>query len=224
MGSTTLAFVDTETTGLDPTRHHLWEVAVIIRADSAADHELSWRVRPDLTTADPNAMRFNRYYERIGELGNGPAGKAVLDVDSEDGPVVPNYRRNPNAAVVAADLARLLSGAHLVGGNPAFDAAFLATFLYTNGQAPSWHYHLIDIGAMAQGYQHGRVREMLTADPKLIVSSSILPQVPWKSDALSRQIGVNPDDFERHAALGDARWVRAQWDAMTAPAAPKEQP
>ena len=37
---------------------------------------------------------------------------------------------------------------------------------------------------------------------------------PWDSDALSRAVGVNPDDFDRHTALGDARWAKAMYEAV----------
>jgi hypothetical protein len=32
---------------------------------------------------------------------------------------------------------------------------------------------------------------------------------------LSRALGVDPDAYDRHTALGDARWVRAQYDTIT---------
>jgi hypothetical protein len=39
---------------------------------------------------------------------------------------------------------------------------------------------------------------------------------PWNSNDLSRGLGIDPDAYERHTALGDARWVRDQYDAMMA--------
>lgn len=37
----------------------------------------------------------------------------------------------------------------------------------------------------------------------------------------NRAVGVDPDDFDRHTALGDARWARAIYDAITG--GPKEE-
>lgn len=37
---------------------------------------------------------------------------------------------------------------------------------------------------------------------------------PWKSDALSRAVGVDPEQFDRHTALGDAYWAKAIYEAV----------
>jgi len=95
---------------------------------------------------------------------------------------------------VAERLARILDGAHLVGAVPSFDAAFLEPFLRRHGQAACWHYHLVDVEAMAAGNAQ--------AEP------------PWNSEDLSRWVGVEPDQFDRHTALGDARWAKAIYDAV----------
>jgi hypothetical protein len=38
---------------------------------------------------------------------------------------------------------------------------------------------------------------------------------PWDSEVLSRAVGVDPNAYERHTALGDARWARDIYDAVT---------
>jgi hypothetical protein len=38
---------------------------------------------------------------------------------------------------------------------------------------------------------------------------------PLVSDEVSRAVGVHPDRFDRHSALGDCRWVLAQLDVIT---------
>lgn len=120
-----LVFIDTETTGLDPERHHIWEVAAIVREDGKADEEFRRMMLTDLTTADPAALRLGRYYERI---------------RTEDR----SYR-----GVVAVDLAEVLDGATLVGANPSFDAAFLGRFLRDFELCPTWNYRLVDVEVMA---------------------------------------------------------------------------
>lgn len=43
----------------------------------------------------------------------------------------------------------------------------------------------------------------------------MVPALPWRSDELSRLIGVEPPgEAERHTALGDARWAARAWDAV----------
>jgi hypothetical protein len=62
-----------------------------------------------------------------------------------------------------------------------------------------WHYHLIDVENLVAGY--------------LAARGELIPP-PWKSDQLSAAVGVDPNDFGRHTAMGDVLWTRAQWDAV----------
>jgi hypothetical protein len=81
--------------------------------------------------------------------------------------------------------------------------------------APAWHYHLVDVEALAVGYLHGRHSDVILPDEGY---ARISP--PWKSDDLSRAVGVEPaTDDERHTALGDARWAMRLYDAITGGAA-----
>lgn len=122
---TRLAFVDLETTGLDPKRHEPYEIAII--TDDGTEH--SWWLPVDLSRADSNALRISRYYERH-----------PPDVDLD------------NPSRVASDIARLTAGAHLVGMVPSFDAAFLTVLLQRHGLTSAWHYHIVDCEALAAGH------------------------------------------------------------------------
>ena len=119
---TTLAFIDTETTGLDARIHQPIEVCVW-REDE--DEPNTLRLPHTLDFAENAALRIGRYFERgfhpEGEWTNGGTDQA-------------HY------------LARTLHGATLVGSNPAFDAAMLTRFI----GAPVWHHRLINVaeGAM----------------------------------------------------------------------------
>ncbi len=97
-------------------------------------------------------------------------------------------------------------GVHLVGAVPNFDADVLGTRMRANGICPAWHYHLVDVEALAAGYLASMAAGLANIDPL---------QLPWNSDALSAALGIAVSDEDRHTALGDARWARAIYDAVT---------
>jgi hypothetical protein len=90
----------------------------------------------------------------------------------------------------AHEVARITHGAHLVGAVPNFDAETLAPLLREHKLIAAWHYHLICVEALAVGYLHAKAFQ----------------RVADTGDA---------DQFARHTALGDAKWARALWDAVT---------
>jgi ATP-dependent DNA helicase DinG len=119
--SRSLVFIDTETTGLLPTRHELVEVAWAIE-----DGPVQRLVLPHaFIDPDPVALKVNGY----------------LDRDLYDQTTWATPRQ-------VMDLAEALAGNTLVGANPAFDAGFLSAYFDRNGlvSAP-WHYRLLDIQA-----------------------------------------------------------------------------
>ena len=173
-----VVFVDCETTGLDPDRHEIWELALIVD-----DEEHVWTVDVDLSKADPGALRVGRYYERLRER------KALASAPFE----------------VATQVWYLTSNRTLVGINPAFDAAFLTRFLHRHGCVPKWHYHVIDVKALAKGWLLGRHPKVPGMNP------------PWSTDDLARGLHLSPEGFDRHTALGDARLAKAMYEAVMAP-------
>lgn len=189
-----LAFIDTETTSLRPDRK-AWEVGLVLREPGRDDAEHRWLIRAadlDLGNADPAALRVGRFYDRHPEYG---------------GPDDPVWAE----AVALREIERLTRGAHLVGAVVSFDADVLGTRMRASGICPSWHYHLIDVEPLVVGYlsAYERRGRLLTAKIGL----------PWKSDDLSKGLGVRVSDDDRHTALGDARWAMRLWDAVMAPAA-----
>lgn len=176
-----IAFLDCETTGLNPDLHDVWEIGLILRYSDEADAEFRWTVKPDLTHADPKALEVGCYYDRT--VG-----------------VMWDY-----APEVALNLARFLAGAVVVGSNPAFDQAFLTRWLQRHGQVWTAHYRTVDVTTLGWGY--------LIGSDSSHDHGALVP----RSEVASRLIGVDPDDYERHSALGDARWVRDQFSAITAP-------
>lgn len=112
-------------------------------------------------------------------------------------------RYDAEAALTRCEAARVIyeatKGAHIVGAVPSFDTPRLENLLVRHGFKPSWHYHLLDVETLAVGWLAGRGE---------------LVRPPWKSDKLSAAIGVDPGDFNRHTAMGDVKWIRAQWDTV----------
>ena len=76
---------------------------------------------------------------------------------------------------------------------------------------------MIDVEALAIGYLHG-LDSRPVEDGRFDLGT--LMDLPWKSDAVSRALGVEPpsDEF-RHTALGDAYWAMTLYYAVTRGAA-----
>ena len=200
---TRICFIDTETTSLRHDRR-AWEVGLIVREPGHADAELHWFVDScdlDLGNADLFSLNIGRYYDRHPDvLFAADPGNCIADV-----------AKCRSEAEVMRAVERYTRGAHLVGAVPNFDAEVLAARMRANGICPSWHYHLIDVEALAVGYLSRKAGAAQMTDE--ITREFLAP--PWKSDDLSAALGVTASDEDRHTALGDARWARAIYDAVT---------
>lgn len=123
-----LVFVDCETTGLDPARHELIEVAVLrVHPQTlVVEAEVALKVRPErIEDADPEALRINGYSE-----------EAWADAISLD--------------EAMAQLAPVLEGAMLAGHNVAFDRGFLDAAWRRVGRRPeNIDHHLLDTATLA---------------------------------------------------------------------------
>lgn len=203
-----VAFIDTETLGLDPDYHPVWEIAVITEAG-----ERSWfqKVGPrSIKEAEPIALELSGFHDRYDH-------DAALDPsDSID------------------RFASLTKGRHLVGMCPWFDSERLhrlhrATLEpinwpgidrdgtgVKNGYEPRrhpWHYHLIDVETLIVGW----MARALHDEPDGLGDVARLPDLPWKSSDLVRLIGIDPEapEFQpAHQALADARLAQACWDKI----------
>lgn len=204
-----LVFVDCETTGLDPLKHEIWDLALIVREDDGIEQEYSWFIKPDLAKADGTALQIGRYYERTHDLHgptfyNGGLGKYVKDATQR-------YWSTPGD--VARRVAKLTSGAHLVGMMVHFDAQFLKEFLQTNEVQGAWSYHFIEAESLARGWlerdHHLSHWELPDKCPDWCKAAR---SVPWKSDAIIKALDV--DETDRHTALGDARITRDIYDSV----------
>lgn len=163
-----LAFVDCETTGLDPAMDEIWELAIV-----TGGNEVVIRREIDIESADHNALEINRYWQR----------------QNEPIPVMSDH-------LFALRVGALLDGKHIVGVNPAFDSAFIRELLADQDVACGWNHHLVDVLALVAGQRR--------LNP------------PWSSSELSLAVGINPNDYDRHTALGDAMWAKAIYEAVMA--------
>lgn len=175
-----IGFIDTETTSLGPQRR-AWEVALLIPNGSHL-HKHEWFIDSadlDLGNADPMSLRVGRFYERhpFG-LGRLMAGRAL-------------GRDAVREVEVLRAVERLTRGVQLHGSRPEFDMATLEPRMRANGLLPAWYHHPIDVPSMAIGYLRALGRP--------------LPEKA-SSEELSRAVGVEPNDFDRHTAMGDCLW------------------
>lgn len=130
MNRSDVVFIDTETTGLHPLEHEIWEIATIEWNSEVKKWE-PWQtfVRYEhLSTADPVALQIGRFEERY----------------------------NPDKAMSMAwalrNLRSIVRGKHLVGAIPSFDEERLRHAGYAHNVDLENHYHLIDIEAMVIGF------------------------------------------------------------------------
>lgn len=134
-----LAFLDIETTGLDPFENEILEVAYIRETEDGGETtEFSLQIQE--RRASEEALKINKYHQRRDALN-------AIELPWN----------------VAADkLSTELDGYVIVGNNPTFDLTFLRFFLRAWRKPITWHYRPLDIGSMACGLF--RVQEMKTPE------------------------------------------------------------
>lgn len=200
-----LVFVDVETDGVGPDARP-WEVALIRREMDGSERWTRFFVELGRAAADPAALRVGGFYSRhpVGRFLSGDLVNGGMPRVSPAGSFGDSFVSRYEAAV---RVARWTHGAHLVGVGVSFDARVLEQLLLTASLRPGWHYHLVDVVPMAAGWLNALPGRDLALAP-------VVP--PWSSDDLSRRCGVSPPEgAARHTALGDARWARRWWDALT---------
>lgn len=106
---------------------------------------------------------------------------------------------------------KLTAGRHLCGAVVSFDEERLRRLAWQWDRTPKWHYHLIDVEALAVGYLAALHRP--PAHP--LTDGGAVLGLPWKSDDLTAAIGLEPpSDEDRHTALGDARWAKRIYERV----------
>lgn len=207
-----LCFIDTETTSLNPETGRIWEFAGIRRefdddGNVSAEKTIWFQIEQLLHEADSFSLKIGKYYDRFGlagewepfEIFGGDSNEPILDAmkDSRAWPV----QGEVVSTFVAAQLVEeFTKDATIIGNVIAFDAERLDRMLKAEGRLPRWHYHIIDIEPMVVGHMLAR---------------GVTLELPYLSSVLTQYLNVpEPDETLRHTALGDATWVKDQWDAL----------
>lgn len=190
-----LVFLDTETTGLHPSRE-AWEIAMI-RRDSAGTARHHVFVDVGLETAEPKALEVGGYYDRH------PAYAEAFPPRICDAPAALSGQE------AAARVAEVTAGAVIVGSNPQFDTDTLGRLLRFWGLAPRWHYRPLCVATMAAGY--------LTGAAGLLDPAGLgIDSGRFSSYKVSRALGVSPPAPDvAHTAMGDAEWTMRLFDRIT---------
>ncbi len=134
-----LAFVDIETTGLDPRKHEIIDIAVVRvcqiwnpgekpRFDLI--EEWSAKIHPEnIATADPASLRIANY-------------------------TVTGWTNAISIKDALPEFSQKTDGAIMVAHNVAFDAGFIDTYLGKHGIPNKMHYHRLDTVSMAYAVLH----------------------------------------------------------------------
>lgn len=133
---TKLAFIDTETFGLNPDLHPIWEIGLVL-GDQAYEFQI-YHPPAVLAAADEVALQINGFRHRSWQLNA-------------------NTPSTADAAETIGALAALLEGTTLVGMVPSFDEErlrrmYVEHFGWPEDNRFPWHYHLIDVETLAVGH------------------------------------------------------------------------
>ena len=184
-----LCFLDTETLGLERAAP-VWEFAGV-------------RLRFDPSLPEFAPVSFQILHQQDSWLESLP--EAFVD----------DYRSRFDIQLAlpprqaALEIQAFTAGAIIAGSNPSFDMERLDLLMSRFDLTPEWHYHPLDIPSMAAGQV---ARSVVAASAEL--GDEVRLGLVWRSNDLSRRLGIDPDQFDRHTALGDVKWCLAQWHAM----------
>lgn len=210
MAETAIVFLDVESTGLE-FDDEVWEFAAIRREPDGSERE--WEYFVDHDPAKCKALPepfFSDHHKRFPALHDGTWGDGVISRQRLCGELVGTImegRPHVIAAVPAFDTERMLG-------------RLLREIWHLKATELPWHYHTADIENFVSGYLLASAEAMYSGsggnDDVIDRANELLDIAapPWSSDDLSRAVGVEPSDFQRHTAMGDVRWCRAQWDSI----------
>lgn len=197
-----VVYLDTETTGLHVhLGHEVWEVGMLISDTENLDKygEVLIRIAPDLSCADPGAIRVNKFYETTADMQKGHFYNFDNGVDLSG--ETWSIRRS-----AAYYIAKTLADALIIGNNPAFDEVMLADLCRRNGYVLANFHRKINVVDMALGRLHHIIEEVGVGTAGYEDINAAV-QLPHSSQKVLDAAGC-PPNTAAHTALGDARHVR----------------
>lgn len=180
-----IAWVDTETTGLDPDLHEIWEVALGLWHPGNQSWRLwTWQLPVDIKAADDYALTVGQFKERF-------------DINA----LTP-------IAEFADTFAALTNGLHLAGNVVSFDEERLRKLLRSVNVEHQWHYHMIDIEAMIVAHLEARgepgfklpwssneLSKAIGVDPDDFPRHTAAGDVEWAVTQFHEIMGLDAPDF-----------------------------
>ena len=200
-----LLFNDNETTGLDFINDEVWQVHFL-----AARTGETWAF-------DSFTRLITHDTEKVKKL---PEKFQKIHSDIWSNPDYTGLVRTPFAAMKEflewrETLVQDGEKAHFIAANPTFDSIMLmnSQIIPFSIFYQVFDYHLIDIEALALGWlRHKEIKDHEVIDPAFpFVRESFLP---FKSDDLSKALGIYNEDAHKHDAISDVDWLVAMWKAM----------
>jgi DNA polymerase III alpha subunit (gram-positive type) len=122
--------IDIETGGLDPQKHPITEVGMVIEDLNRSISKVEFSLPFDQADCDPVALEIQGWGKR-------------------------DLPKRWEPARAAGFIHESTRDAHLVGKNPWFDSGFLEVFLKMYDLGPLWHHRLVDVGSLAWGWYNG---------------------------------------------------------------------
>lgn len=169
-----LLFLDTETGGLDPKRHSLLSLGLVVGDGPRIVDSLEILIRHDPYVVSGGGLKVNRI-DLVQHTAN------ALDAD---------LAHKVLGVFLDQHFPHMCKPIILAGHNVAFDQAFLGAFLETLGQhlEPRFSHRIVDTHSLAAGLR----------------DAGKLPLENLSSTALFDHFGIVVPEDQRHTALGDS--------------------
>ena len=201
-----LLFNDNETTGLDFINDEVWQV-----------HFLAARTG-ETRAFDSFTRLITHDTEKMKKL---PEKFQKIHSDIWSNPDYTGLVRTPFAAMMEflewrESIANEGEKAHFIAANPTFDSIMLMNnqIIPFSVFYQIFDYHLIDIEALALGWLRHQELNLSWSAPSVEALTPRESFLPFKSDDLSKALGIYNEDAHKHDAISDVDWLVAMWKAM----------
>ena len=201
-----LLFNDNETTGLDFINDEVWQV-----------HFLAARTG-ETRAFDSFTRLITHDTEKMKKL---PEKFQKIHSDIWSNPDYTGLVRTPFAAMKEflewrESIANEGEKAHFIAANPTFDSIMLMNnqIIPFSVFYQIFDYHLIDIEAFALGWLRHQELNLSWSVPSVEALTPRESFLPFKSDDLSKALGIYNEDAHKHDAISDVEWLVAMWKAM----------